>query len=480
MKRALTSAVLLVLFGAVLQGPVPVALASPNVTRSTPVPRRTLTLPPLQPLPADRPSVETVLAKMRADLGRLEQYHAVLSCSLMGLDSRTEAWRQDRSLAVTLATNLGDQTLHCRMVFDGTWQHADIREEGMPPSAHTRKPQAVKVGLARTTLPDRPFDTFYELRGAGLVPGEDVPSTILTLARMFRFQLAGVCDYGGEPCFRLDGTGDPEAVKRYYRSIYRPAPTVFMDRSMWMFVSRASGWVRGWGAPTSATDPTPVQLVTLEWKRDRPPGTAFTYTPPKDVTPKDITEAVVLGRAIEALGQLDAIMFLVNRERRLLEAHNPSGETLLHLAGPSGDDSVVSWLLGQGARVNARDCTKATPLMAACRYGNVPVVRALLCYEADVQATDERGETALHAAANAIADGAGATIIPLLLNQDPRVDRKNDQGQTALHCAAAGFAPLSTLQALLNAGASRTAKDNDGKTPYDLATKPEARKLLKP
>lgn len=74
---------------------------------------------------------------------------------------------------------------------------------------------------------------------------------------------------------------------------------------------------------------------------------------------------------------------------------NRSGWTPLHYAasGPEAQ-AVVSWLLGQGARIDARSPNGSTPLMMAAGYGPEAAVDVLLTHGADTKLSNDVGLTA--------------------------------------------------------------------------------------
>jgi ankyrin repeat protein len=118
-----------------------------------------------------------------------------------------------------------------------------------------------------------------------------------------------------------------------------------------------------------------------------------------------------------------------------LEERDINGKTALRYAAEAGHGEVVAFLLGKGAQANTRDNDSATPLMSACDYRHLGVVRML------VQHTGGEGI-------------------------DSR-DRRN--GWTALHGAAFwGYGEV--VRFLLFAGADPTIMDKRGRTPHKLAT----------
>lgn len=92
---------------------------------------------------------------------------------------------------------------------------------------------------------------------------------------------------------------------------------------------------------------------------------------------------------------------------QLINLHSVSGETALSLAcmrqpTPVYDTvaSLVSLLIGYGANVNAISTLhRRTALQTACHYGHVDTVSLLLADGADIIATDDEPENALHIAA---------------------------------------------------------------------------------
>ena len=70
--------------------------------------------------------------------------------------------------------------------------------------------------------------------------------------------------------------------------------------------------------------------------------------------------------------------------------------TPLMLACQNGSLDIVDYLIGHGARVEARDNCKRTPLIHACQYGQSHIVSYLLRRGADANVCDSSKTTALH------------------------------------------------------------------------------------
>jgi ankyrin repeat protein len=137
--------------------------------------------------------------------------------------------------------------------------------------------------------------------------------------------------------------------------------------------------------------------------------------------------------------------------------------TALFYAAAQGDDALVAKLLALGAKADARDGDRATPLMAALRNPSTKwsTVKALLDGGADVNAADKDGGTALiravlRAPGMIDTDAQVATIEGLLAaGADPaRVDAS---GAMAMHHAAAVGEPRKVLELLMAKAPDRNA-----------------------
>jgi len=140
----------------------------------------------------------------------------------------------------------------------------------------------------------------------------------------------------------------------------------------------------------------------------------------------------------------------------------------LHEAVKRGDTHHVLHLLNNSADVNAVIPPGDTPLILAARLNNAEIAGILIEAGAALDARNNQGDTPLHIAARA---GNVETLRILLAaaGVDPNI--RNDQtGATPLH-AAASRGQSDIVQELLAAGADKTAADNDGKRPLDMASR---------
>ncbi len=126
---------------------------------------------------------------------------------------------------------------------------------------------------------------------------------------------------------------------------------------------------------------------------------------------------------------------------------SPGDNAGLFQAARRGDERTVERLLGQGADVNARDRSGATPLMAAAREDRLDVARRLIEAGADVNAQDDTGQNPYLIVT---AEGYLEFLQLLLRNgADPGVT--DDEGGTGLiHAADGGHVEI--VRVLLDTG----------------------------
>ncbi len=159
-----------------------------------------------------------------------------------------------------------------------------------------------------------------------------------------------------------------------------------------------------------------------------------------------------------------------------IERADASGTTRLASAAFSRDAGAVARLLELGARPDARERFRTTPLHSICWQGESGddeenaacerIIRALVAAGADVAARDRRGGTPLHEAASG--DWGNATAIRTLLALGAEPDPTDSGGVTPL-ALAAGSAELACVELLLAAGADPRHADKGGDTPLDAA-----------
>lgn len=149
-----------------------------------------------------------------------------------------------------------------------------------------------------------------------------------------------------------------------------------------------------------------------------------------------------------------------------------NGWAPLHLAAAhNGNAAVIEALVAAGADPTAKEIYGATPLHeAAAENKNVSVVIALTAAGADPNAKENSGESPLHKAAR----NNTPAVVNALLNAGAVLNERDLLGETPLHEAAAYTTTSTIITALLKAGADPSAKNKDGKTPWDYAKENES------
>jgi len=140
---------------------------------------------------------------------------------------------------------------------------------------------------------------------------------------------------------------------------------------------------------------------------------------------------------------------------------------------------LVEYLLTIGADVNEKFVDGASAISVATQNRNIPVMKVLLNYKADLEIEDFRGQTTIfHAARFPKSDGSdgsdGSSALSLLIKKGANMDAKDKKGKTALHVAAEkGDIPVMKLlldsSLPIKKGANINAKDNEGETALCVA-----------
>lgn len=156
---------------------------------------------------------------------------------------------------------------------------------------------------------------------------------------------------------------------------------------------------------------------------------------------------------VAKFGLVNAMRRILAAEKGDLDVHrlkNVKGETPMHVAGKFGQQNILLLLLhhDHGVNLNLVDMKGNTVLHLAVRMGHLSCVKALLYF-------------AEHKQLRAL-----------------QVNGKNYSGETSLHLAArAGFKGI--VETLLEFTASKSAKDNFGKTAADVAFSSAIQDIIK-
>jgi ankyrin repeat protein len=142
-------------------------------------------------------------------------------------------------------------------------------------------------------------------------------------------------------------------------------------------------------------------------------------------------------------------------------AAEPDGTRALHYAAERGDARAVQLLLAAHADPRAITELQAMPLQQACYGGSAEVVKLLVRAGADVRASDLAGETMLMACAR----GGSAEAVRLLLRAGAEKDAVDRNfGQTAL-IFAAREGNEAVVRELIASGANVMARTQVGPVP---------------
>ena len=225
--------------------------------------------------------------------------------------------------------------------------------------------------------------------------------------------------------------------------------------------------------PVSFSDPADDR--TLKYVHDAEQGTL-----PKSFDPQlSLQEAT-------AIGDIELVRSLLDKGIGVDSRDDSIEKTALQYAAISGHRDIVDLLLAKGAETDAGAFQMGTPLQYACREGHEEIVELLIAHGADVNTRNDNGETSLDIALKndrrditdvLVAHGAEiATIyiavqigdldrVKAFLQQDTAINATDDKGHTALHMAAMSES-REIAEYLIEKGADVEAKNNNGYTPF--------------
>ncbi len=136
----------------------------------------------------------------------------------------------------------------------------------------------------------------------------------------------------------------------------------------------------------------------------------------------------------------------------------------LYIAAITGNLEEVRLLIADNADIDATDQYGITALHGASEFGRTSVVQLLLDNGADIDATDRSGATPLH---NAVSYGF-TSIVQLLIDHNANVDLKDGNGNAPLHMAVMD-GRFEIVKLLLDSDANVHAIDGYSYTPLLIA-----------
>lgn len=158
---------------------------------------------------------------------------------------------------------------------------------------------------------------------------------------------------------------------------------------------------------------------------------------------------------------LELCRILLGQSMVNINAKNNTGDTPLHwmFRSPNASSDLVKLFLDHGADVNEQNNLSRRPLYAASLVGNVPAVKLLLEYNADIDDDEDVfGRISLHAAV-VVSD---LDLVKVLVERGADVYHQNKRGMDCL-ALAADVDQLEITQYLLD-----TCRDQGAVTPHLL------------
>ncbi|KAK6441122.1 hypothetical protein LTR95_002646 [Oleoguttula sp. CCFEE 5521] len=166
-------------------------------------------------------------------------------------------------------------------------------------------------------------------------------------------------------------------------------------------------------------------------------------------------------------GQFEAARLLIAHGAHVSPDIAHSSSAPLHQACLADDLEMVQFLLAAGADIDQQNTYKSTSIMYASRYASEEVVRLLLSHQPNLRITSMIGTNVLHWAMLPFRKES-LLILAMLLDGGADSNLRMDDEGTSLHYAAQSGL-VEVVKLLLSYGADRGARNQDWKTPSDIA-----------
>ena len=121
-----------------------------------------------------------------------------------------------------------------------------------------------------------------------------------------------------------------------------------------------------------------------------------------------------------------------------IDLRNALGQTALHLAVQQAETDVLELLVANEADINLQDISGKTALMLAIECGKIEAAEILLGYDADVRCHDNGGQSALHKAVvvRDVKPSSTRQLIRQLIKRGARLIDRDENGKTPLDLAS--------------------------------------------
>ena len=152
---------------------------------------------------------------------------------------------------------------------------------------------------------------------------------------------------------------------------------------------------------------------------------------------------------------------------RVNDVDEDMGQTPLHCAiSEELDLTVIEYLLSQGACVDATDDKGWTAAHVAADSGNLEVLKLLRKNGADFSIKDNQGYTPFlrSVASESASDDIEENVLEYLLNEGSDINAVDKNGASAMHLAIRR-GTIRVLECLVKKGADKDLADNQGCTP---------------
>jgi ankyrin repeat protein len=246
-----------------------------------------------------------------------------------------------------------------------------------------------------------------------------------------------------------------------------------------------SGQSFGYNAAATDQENEPAIAAWEQWAKN---SGKIKFTPDAQLVYVPSTES--LYQAV-AKGDNEQVKSLISQGADI-NVKNGTGATPLHVAIANGKIETANLLIQKGADVNTKDIKGNTPLHAAAVKGDIKTANLLISKGADVNVENKYGLTPVSRAL--LSDGGGRLMVELLVSKGAKVsalhlaahrgdidkvrsilekgtnvDVRDKAGHTPLFYAASA-GQLHVVEFLISKGADVNAKDNrDGETPLFYA-----------